>query len=121
MEQIHTGKVAFITGAGAGIGLSAAQAFARWGAAVVLADSNDKSATKEADSLVAQGFKVMAVRCDVSNENEVRDAVQKGVSEFGRIDFAFNNAGVHVPVAETADVLTEDFDRIMSINLRGVF
>ena len=114
-------QVAFVTGAGAGIGLAAARAFAESGAAVVLSDMNLAAEETAAADLRATGRKAIGIRCDVSKEADIAAAVNQAVSEFGRLDIAFNNAGIHVAKIETADVETADFDRIISINLRGVF
>ena len=114
-------KVAAITGAGSGMGLATAQAFAAEGAAVVLADVNETAARAAAEQLVGAGHKAIAVRCDVADEAQVKAMVEQAVSAFGRLDAAFNNAGVQSPVAEVADARGEDFDRVNAINLRGVW
>jgi len=114
-------KVALVTGAGSGMGLATTQAFAAEGAAVVLADVNEAAVREAAHQLVAGGHKALAIRCDVADEAQVRAMVEQTVSTFGRLDAAFNNAGVQSPVAETADASGEDFDRTIAINLRGVW
>src|SRR5438552_11843882 len=114
-------KVALITGAGSGMGLAAAQAFAAEGAAVVLADVNESAARVAAEQLTTAGHKAVAIRCDVADEAQVKAMVEQTVASFGRIDAAFNNAGVQSPVAETADASGEEFDRVNAINLRGVW
>src|ERR1700746_1967329 len=114
-------KVALITGAGSGLGLATAKAFAESGAAVVLADCNEKSVRTAADELVAQGHKALAVACDVSDDAQVEAMVKEAVTTFGRLDAAFNNAGVQNLLAETADTTRDDYDRVMGINLRGVW
>jgi NAD(P)-dependent dehydrogenase (short-subunit alcohol dehydrogenase family) len=116
-----TGKVALVTGAASGMGLAAAQAFAEAGAAVVLADFREDVVKSEAQSLAAAGHKVIAIRCDVSDETQVKQMVERTVSEFGRLDAAFNNAGVMARIAQTADSMREDWDRVIGINLRGVW
>lgn len=116
-----TGKVALVTGAAAGMGLAAAQAFAEAGAAVVLADAREQSVTQEAQKLIGAGHKVIAVRCDVSDDSQVEQMVKRAVSEFGRLDAAFNNAGVMARIVPTADSTREEWDRVININLRGVW
>jgi NAD(P)-dependent dehydrogenase (short-subunit alcohol dehydrogenase family) len=117
-----TGKVAFVTGAGSGIGRAAALAFAREGASVVAADVSEQGNQETVRLIVAQGGRAVAVRCDVTRAADVKAALDKTVEAFGRLDFAFNNAGVEprksVP---TADYEEEEWDRIIDTNLRGVF
>jgi NAD(P)-dependent dehydrogenase (short-subunit alcohol dehydrogenase family) len=114
-------KVALVTGAAAGIGLAAAQAFAKAGAAVLLADVDEQAARSAAEMLIAAGHRALGVRCNVAEEADAAAVVAQAVLAFGRLDMAFNNAGVHVAVADTADADVSDFDRIIAINLRGVF
>ncbi|MEH2084878.1 MAG: glucose 1-dehydrogenase [Nostoc sp.] len=115
------GKVALVTGAAAGMGLATAQAFADAGAAVVLADVNEDAVKAAAEKLVSAGHKAFAIRCDVSDDAEVAAMVDRTVAEFGRLDAAFNNAGVMARIAPIADSTHEDFDRVIAINLRGVW
>jgi NAD(P)-dependent dehydrogenase (short-subunit alcohol dehydrogenase family) len=121
MHQSFENKVALVTGAASGIGLETAMAFARAGAAVVLADIDEATVGAAAQALVAAGHKAMAIRCNVADEEQVVAMVAKTIATFGRLDAAFNNAGIQVPVAETADASGEDFDHIIGINLRGVW
>src|SRR3954453_6862211 len=114
-------KVALVTGAGAGMGLATARAFAEAGAAVVLADFKVDGVKAAADKLVAAGHKALAVRCDVSDDAEVAAMVERTVAEFGRLDCAFNNAGVMARIAPTADSTREEWDRVIGVNLRGVW
>ncbi|HEX7859359.1 MAG TPA: SDR family oxidoreductase [Verrucomicrobiae bacterium] len=116
-----TGKVALVTGAAAGMGLATARAFAEAGAAVVLADFNENGVKAEAQRLVADGYKALGIRCDVSGDAQVASMVDRAVSEFGRLDAAFNNAGVMAKVVSTADSTREEWDRVIGINLRGVW
>jgi NAD(P)-dependent dehydrogenase (short-subunit alcohol dehydrogenase family) len=113
--------VALVTGAGSGMGLATAKAFAEGGASVVLADSNEGSVRVAVEDLTAAGHKALAIRCDVVDERQVATMVERTVSTFGRLDAAFNNAGVQSPLAETADASGEEFDRVNGINLRGVW
>ncbi len=114
-------KVALVTGAASGMGLATAKAFAEAGAAVALADVNGDGARAAADALVAAGHKALGIRCDVADLYEVEAMVKQTVSTFGRLDMAFNNAGVQSPVAETADADPKDYDFVMGVNLRGVW
>ena len=116
-----TGKVALVTGSASGMGLATAQAFADAGAAVVLADFREDQVKTEAQRLAAVGHKVIAVRCDVSDDTEVENMVARTVAEFGRLDAAFNNAGVMARIVPTANSTREEWDRVIGINLRGVW
>ena len=114
-------KVALVTGAASGLGLATAKAFAESGASVVLADWNEEAAHSAAKALAAQGHKTLAIRCDVSDDAQVEAMVKQAVDTFGKIDAAYNNAGVQNVLAETADTTREDYDRVMGVNLRGVW
>jgi NAD(P)-dependent dehydrogenase (short-subunit alcohol dehydrogenase family) len=113
--------VALITGAGSGIGLATATAFAESGASVVLADYSEEAVRVAAHNLVSRGHKALGIRCDVADEGQVQSLLEKTVLKFGRLDSAFNCAGIHVPVVETADANGADFDRAIAVNLRGVW
>jgi NAD(P)-dependent dehydrogenase (short-subunit alcohol dehydrogenase family) len=121
MDISFDGKVALVTGASAGMGLATAHAFAEAGAAVALADINEPAAHEAADKLVADGHRAIALRCDVADEEQVAAMVQQTVAAFGRLDAAYNNAGIQTTNIETADADGEEFDRVTSINLRGVW
>jgi NAD(P)-dependent dehydrogenase (short-subunit alcohol dehydrogenase family) len=116
-----TGQVALVTGASSGMGLVTAQAFAEGGAAVVLADINADAMQSATDTLTAAGHQVLGVPCDVAHETSVAAAVRAAVEEFGRLDMAFNNAGIQAPPTDAADEPAELFDRVNAINLRGVW
>jgi len=121
MNRSFEKKVALVTGAGSGMGLATAQAFAEAGASVVLADRHAESVRAAAKALVAAGRRALAIQCDVTDEREVAAMVEQAVATFGRLDAAFNNAGVQSPIAETADARADEFDRVIAINLRGVW
>jgi len=114
-------KVALVTGAASGLGLATATAFAQSGASVMLADWNEEAAQVAANNLAGKGHKTLAIRCDVSDDAQVEAMVKQTVAAFGRLDAAYNNAGVQNVLAETADTSREDYDRVMGINLRGVW
>jgi len=103
------------------MGLVTARAFADAGAAVVLADVQENVVRSAAEELVSTGHQAIAVRCNVADEADVAAMVEQAVSTFGRLDAAFNNAGVQSPAVETADASSEEFDRVNAINLRGVW
>lgn len=114
-------KVALVTGAASGMGLATAKAFARSGAAVVLADIDDKTLEQAVAELSAAGHQALAVHCDVSKEDEVAAMIETAVSRFGRLDAAFNSAGIQCPATDAADEDAESFDLVHAINLRGVW
>ena len=117
----HAGKVAFVTGATSGIGRATALAFAREGAGVVVADISEQGNQETARMIENLGGRALAVRCDVSQGNDVKAALDKTIEAFGRLDFAFNNAGVEQPITAAADLTEDEWDRIIDIDLRGVF
>jgi len=108
-------KVALVTGAASGLGLATARAFAESGASVVLADWNEKAVHNAAEELAEKGYKTLAVHC------EVEAMVQQTVETFGQLDAVYNNAGIQNVLAETADSSRDDYDRVMGVNLRGVW
>jgi NAD(P)-dependent dehydrogenase (short-subunit alcohol dehydrogenase family) len=98
MNEHFTGKVAFVTGAANGIGRATALAFAREGANVVVADVSEEGNEETARLIEKLGTSAVAVRCDVSQADQVKAALDKTIQAFGRLDFAFNNAGVEQPI-----------------------
>ena len=116
-----TGQVALITGGSSGMGLATAQAFAETGAAVILADVNEAALSAAAEDLTTAGHQALGVVCDVSQEDQVDAMVNQAVATFGRLDMAFNNAGIQAPPTDAADEPAETFDRVNAINLRGVW
>ncbi|MEH2135730.1 SDR family oxidoreductase [Nostoc sp.] len=117
----YMGKVAFVTGAANGIGRATALAFARKGANVVVADVSEQGNQETAHMIEQLGGRAIAVKCDVTRSEDVKAALSKTIETFGRLDFAFNNAGVEQKNAATAQIEESEWDRIVNINLRGVF
>jgi NAD(P)-dependent dehydrogenase (short-subunit alcohol dehydrogenase family) len=116
-----TGKVAFVTGAANGIGRAAALAFARQGGSVVVTDVSEQNNQETARMIQELGGQALAVRCDVSRADDIQRALNATIETFGRLDFAFNNAGIEYTIKPAADVTEEEWDRIIDIDLRGVF
>lgn len=116
-----TGKTAFVTGGSAGMGAATVRAFAEAGARVAVVDLDGDAATQLADDLMSRGLEASAVQCDVSDEDQVEAAVRATVDRFGSLDLAFNNAGIMLPPVDSADETAEAFDKIVSVNLRGVW
>jgi NAD(P)-dependent dehydrogenase (short-subunit alcohol dehydrogenase family) len=114
-------KVALVTGGGAGVGAATARAFAEGGAAVAVLDSDAEAARALAEDLTARGHRVLGLACDVTDEAAVAAAVGRTVAEYGRLDMAFNNAGIMLPPVDSADETADAFDRIVAVNLRGVW
>jgi NAD(P)-dependent dehydrogenase (short-subunit alcohol dehydrogenase family) len=121
MNLNFQGKVAFVTGAGSGIGRAAALAFAREGASVIATDLSEVSTRETVHMVEVAGGRGLAIRCDVTQTDEVKAALDRAFQEFGRLDFAFNNAGSEQPVIAIADVTEQTWTRIVDVNLSGVF
>ncbi|MFE9461908.1 SDR family NAD(P)-dependent oxidoreductase [Streptomyces californicus] len=116
-----TGQVAFVTGASSGMGLATARAFAGAGAAVALVDVDEDAVNAAAQQLAADGHRALALVCDVTDEDQVAAAVDRTVEIFGRLDMAYNNAGIMPPSTDAAEEDAEQFDRVQDVNLRGVW
>src|SRR3954463_396721 len=115
------GTAALVTGGSAGTGEAPAPAFAEAGANVAIVDLDGDAAQRLADELTGKGQKAIAVACDVTAEDQVAAAVASTVEAFGSLDMAFNNAGIMLPPVDSADETAEAFDKIVDVNLRGVW
>ena len=117
----YEGKVAFVTGAANGIGRATALAFAREGANVAVADIAEIGNRETARVIEEHGGQALAVKCDVTQAEDVKAALDRTISAFGRLDAAFNNAGAEQPLTAVTDLTEEEWDRIVRVNLRSVF
>lgn len=116
-----TGKTALVTGAGSGIGEAVARQLAKLGAAVVVSDINPEAAQKVAQSIKDAGGKAAPFTADTSDHEQVKAAVDFACSEFGALNLAFNNAGILGATVPTGELSIEDWHKVISINLDGVF
>ena len=114
-------KIILVSGAAKGIGLATAQAFARAGGTVVLADKDGDLAAARAADIVAEGGKADSLAVDVAVPDQVEQMIARVIDNYGRLDIAFNNAGFILDMTPTIDVTLEDWDRLIATNLRGTF
>jgi NAD(P)-dependent dehydrogenase (short-subunit alcohol dehydrogenase family) len=121
MAGILDGKVALITGAGSGIGQATSRIFAREGARLLLADVVEEGGNQTLKMVQDLGAIAIFVKCDVSKWSDVDAAVAKAVTTYGRLDCAFNNAGIEGDGGNTHECTEENWARVMSINLTGVW
>lgn len=119
MEKIFQDKVAIVTGGSFGIGRATAIAFAKRGAKVVIADWVEDNGT--IGLIQAEGGDAIFVKCDVSVNSDVKSMVEKTIEKYGRLDYAFNNAGIEGLSGPTADCMEENWDRVINVNLKGVW
>lgn len=119
--QEFAAKVALITGGNAGIGRATAIELARRGAAVVISGRREKEGLEVVDEIKASGGDAIFVRADVSKERDVVATIQRTLATFGRLDFAFNNAGIEQALTPLPEQTEETFDQVMSINVKGVW
>jgi len=119
MEQIFQNKVAIITGGSFGIGKATAIAFAKRGAKIVIADWVEDNETLNA--IKAEGGDVIFIKCDVSKDADIKMMLDKTIASYGRLDYAFNNAGIEGIMAPTADCTEENWDKTMNVNLKGIW
>ncbi len=121
MEKIFENKVALVTGASFGIGQATALAFAVRGAKVVIADLIVDKDQKTMQSIKAAGGDPLFIQCNVCADNEVKAMVDKAVATFGRLDFAYNNAGIEGSTATTQECTEENWDKTIAVNLKGIW
>jgi NAD(P)-dependent dehydrogenase (short-subunit alcohol dehydrogenase family) len=120
-DQSYAGKAVLVTGGAGGIGRAAALAFARAGARVAVSDVNAAGGEETVDLITRAGGEAVFVKADVSREAEVEALVAKTVAAFGRLDCAFNNAGIEEESKPLADCDEALFDRIMAVNVKGAW
>lgn len=121
MQDIFKGKTALVTGGSYGIGQATAVAFASRGADVVIADIVEDPEQETAKAVAAAGGKSVFIQCDVADAASVKAMVEKTIATFGRLDFAFNNAGVEGAQGNTRDCTEQNWDRTIGVNLKGVW
>lgn len=115
------GLVALVTGAASGMGLATASAFAESGARVVLADLDPDAVAAATEKITTGGHQALGVTCDVTDEAQVEAMIEQTVATFGRLDIAFNNAGIQGPTDGAADETAEGYDQVTAVNLRGIW
>jgi NAD(P)-dependent dehydrogenase (short-subunit alcohol dehydrogenase family) len=122
-SQSHdfSGKVAFVTGGGSGIGRATASAFGQAGASVAVVGSSPENIDETAKLIEQQGGRAIAITCDVSRADQVEAAVERTVQAFGRIDFGFNNAGIEQPSTPLHEIADDTWERLIAVDLAGVF
>ena len=121
MEKIFEDKVVIVTGGSFGIGRATAIAFATRGAKVVVADWLEDKEQTTLQQIKAAGGQAIFLTCDVSKSNDVRSMVDKTIATYGRLDFAFNNAGIEGAMANTQECTEENWDKTININLKGIW
>lgn len=120
-SQEFSGKVAMVTGGGSGMGRATALAFAAAGARTVVIDLSSEAGGTTVDLIKEQGGEAIAVQCDVTRSEDVKAALEATGATYGRLDAAFNNAGIEHRLIATAEISEAEFDRIVNVSLRGVF
>lgn len=121
MEKIFENKVALVTGGSYGIGRATAVAFAQRGASIVIADWLEDPERETLKQIEAAGSKGLFVQCDVSKTEDVKALIDQTIAAFGRIDYAFNNAGIEGTSASTHECTEANWDKTMDVNLKGVW
>lgn len=121
MEYNLKNKVVMITGAASGIGEASALAFAKEGAVVVVSDVQSERGEEVVARIHAEDGKAIFIKCDVSKEEDIKNMVLKTIENFGRIDCAFNNAGIEGETADTTSCTNINWEKVININLRGIW
>lgn len=121
MKYEFQNKIVLVTGAATGIGRAAALAFARAGATVVISDVNDQEAQITLTQIVKEDGKAQFIHCDVTSSEQVQSMVQKIVQQFGRLDHAYNNAGIEGESASTAECTEANWDKVIATNLKSIW
>jgi NAD(P)-dependent dehydrogenase (short-subunit alcohol dehydrogenase family) len=119
--RVLAGQVALVVGASRGIGLAVGQVFAQAGARVVLGSRDAEALEAAAARIRSEGGEAIAVPVDVRRAEQVERLVETAVAQFGRLDVAFNNAGINGTPAPLADVAITEFDDVIAVNLRGIY
>lgn len=115
------GKVALVTGGGAGLGKAIAESYAREGATVMVTDINAEAAASVAEAITSSGGTAVSGHLDTTDPQQHLDIVEQMEEKFGRVDIAANNAGITIPAVPTAELPVEDWERVRSVDLDGVF
>ncbi|TLX59389.1 short chain dehydrogenase [Stutzerimonas nosocomialis] len=121
MSMTFSGKVALVTGGAAGIGRATAQAFAQQGVQVVVADLDVPGGQACVEAIRAAGGQATFVRCDVTREADVKAMIEQTLASYGRLDYAFNNAGIEIEKGRLDEGSEVEFDAIMGVNVKGVW
>ena len=121
MADLFVSRIALVTGAGSGIGRATARAFAEAGYCTIIADVDEEAGQQPAAEVGCDGPKCLFIRCDVADEEDVRSMIRHVVKKFGRLDVAFNNAGIEGRQSSMAESGADNFDRVIAVNLRGVW